>query len=71
MVKQQDRTPWAHLVQPLLKAAKSHGACAGDAKQTKQEEPKVPPPPQPFFSSDNTRELMVAMGTHKPQPLTV
>lgn len=57
VAEEQDRTPGGHLVQPPLKAGQppSHiQVSVGDAKQTKQEEPRLPPPPRPqalFFQT--------------------
>jgi len=66
------RDPRAHLVQPPLQAGRPPSllrAGAGDGKQTRQEEPKLPPPPRPqalwvvFFQT-------TATGTRRLQPLT-
>lgn len=74
MVKEQDRSPWGHPVQPLLKADELPSPMEPVlVMQSKPQggRPKGASPSSTIFFFRQYQSAYVAMGTHKPQPLTV
>lgn len=71
VVKEQDRTPWGHLVQPLLKAdelpSPMEPVLVMQSKLSRKSQRR--PPSSTIFSFRQHQKASVAMGTHKPQSL--